>query len=207
MTNKIPNSKLQKLTIGILDIQGSVEEHMAVLKRGKIPMAAVKNTRDLAKISGLIIPGGESTTISNLLRKTGLDTVIKKRAAAQTLALFGTCAGAIILAKKVKNCAPATLGLIDVEIARNAYGSQISSFETDIKVKKIGSKKFHAVFIRAPKIIKTSKETDILAEYQSKAIMVQQKNVLITAFHPELTADARIHKYFYSLCKRLRKNS
>lgn len=204
---------IKKLCIGVLDIQGSVEEHMAMLKKIGIQSIGVKTKKDLAKINGLIIPGGESTTIGKLLKKYGLDEEIKKRAKAHSarytkhapLAVWGTCAGAILMAKKVHNRAPEHLGLMDIEIERNAYGSQLDSFSTEIDVPALGGKKVPAIFIRAPKAKKTSPAVKVLAQYDHWPVMLRQNNLLATMFHPELTADTRVHEYFISLVQKYAK--
>jgi len=173
------------MLIGVLDIQGSVEEHVASLRACGVEAVLVKSAEQIEKLDGLIIPGGESTTIFDLMSKYKIDVAIKKN---KGLAIWGTCAGAILLSK---------MKLMNIEVERNAYGSQIASFETELKV---NSKTVKAIFIRAPKIIKTSKESQILAQYDGSPVMVQEGNKLATTFHPELTNDLTVHKYFLSLC-------
>lgn len=186
-----------------MDIQGSVEEHLEALKKIGLRPVSVKNKNDLDKIDGLIIPGGESTTIGKLLKMYDLGDEIKKRAdlknGLRPLTVWGTCAGAILLAKKVLNAQPQNLGLIDIVVLRNAYGHQIDSFKTAVKIKELGGKPFPAIFIRAPQIKKTSLKVQTLAEYAGVPIMVRQENLLVTTFHPELTADLRIHEYFIKM--------
>ncbi|MBI4994562.1 pyridoxal 5'-phosphate synthase glutaminase subunit PdxT [Candidatus Peregrinibacteria bacterium] len=201
------------MRIGVLDIQGSVEEHISALKKCGIAPITVKTKKDLREINGLIIPGGESTTIGKLLKLYGLDKEIRKRALRfptsdlRPLAVYGTCAGAILLAKKIANQRPDSLSLMDVEISRNAYGRQLDSFETSINIPKLGIKNFEAVFIRAPRIKRAFKKAKVLAEYNGKPVMVQQENLLVTTFHPELTNDLRIHKYFLELTKKYASKS
>lgn len=191
-------------TIGVLDIQGSVEEHMAALKKIGARTVAVKLKTDLNHVDGLIIPGGESTAIGKLLKTYGLISEIKKRSLQPTrpLVIWGTCAGAILLSKKVIGKKPDVLELMDVNVARNAYGRQIDSFRVKVKIPVIGKAPFDAIFIRAPQIRKCSKSVRVLAKYGSRPIMAQQGNLLITTFHPELTSDGRVHKYFLSLVKQ-----
>ena len=200
---KIGCVSTNKVLIGVLDIQGSVEEHMAVLKKMRISHRAVKNIEDLAEVDGLIIPGGESTTIGKLLKHYELDKEIRKRAGlhGRPLSIWGTCAGAILLAKNVLRPRPDTLGLMDITIERNAYGRQAESFYTDVAIPCLGAKKVRALFIRAPLIKKVGKGVEILAEHGGSPIMVRQKNLLATMFHPELTSDTRVHNYFVSLTK------
>ncbi len=194
--------------IGVLGFHGSVEEHAAVLEKCGANVVLVKSMKDLGKVRGLIIPGGESTHLSKLLKANGLFDALKKRIR-EGMPVFGTCAGAILLAKKINGARGAkSLGAIDIEISRNAYGRQIDSFETDIKIPATGdridgvsrryngAKNFHAVFIRAPKIKKIGRGVEILAKYGDEIVMCRRKNILISTFHPELTSDVRIHKYF-----------
>lgn len=202
------------MLIGILDIQGSVEEHITSLKRCGITPVLVKSIADLEKISGLIIPGGESTVIGKLLGKTGLLKEIKKRASKvengkKPLFVWGTCAGAILLAKKIiaHGAMPNSLGLMNIKIMRNAYGRQMDSFEAELDIPTLGDKSFPGIFIRAPKMgvkngfFKPSKNVEILAHYEGLPIMAKEGNLLVTMFHPELTDDLRVHKYFISLVR------
>lgn len=191
----------KKLKIGVLDIQGSVEEHTAVLHKLGLSPVAVKRATDLEGLHGLIIPGGESTTIGKLMKAYGLLDPISKRATQKKnpLCIWGTCAGAILIAKKVYNRPPDHMKLMDIEIERNAYGRQMDSFETMISIPVLGKKEVHAVFIRAPKIKRLNKEVRVLAEYNGVPVMLEEKNLLVTMFHPELTSDTRVHNYFLTL--------
>lgn len=189
------------IVIGVLDIQGSVEEHLYALKKIGILTLSVKTKKALEKVDGLIIPGGESTTIGKLVKKYGFEKIIRKRVLEGSLSIWGTCAGAILLAKKVYHRPMKGLSLMNIEIERNAYGRQIDSFETHLFLPFLGEKKIPAVFIRAPKIKKASPKVQILAQYAGSPVMLRQKNILATMFHPELTQDLRIHKYFLSLVK------
>lgn len=188
--------------VGVLDIQGSVKEHLAALKKCGTNPIAVKTAKDLARVDGLIIPGGESTTIGKLLKKYGLDKEIRRRAltphpsSLTPFTIWGTCAGAILLAKKITNNHSGSLALMNIEISRNAYGRQLDSFETFINIPKLKIKNFPAIFIRAPRIKKAFKKAKVLAEYNSEPVMVEEGNLLVTTFHPELTDNLRIHKYF-----------
>lgn len=199
-----------KITIGVLDIQGSVEEHVAMLNKMKAPVRLVKTVEDLNHVQGLIMPGGESTTIGKLLKLYGLDREIRKRVFQKSLTVWGTCAGAILIAKKVSNRKPDNLALMDIDVERNAYGRQLDSFEADLTMPLISKKPVPAVFIRAPKIATllspgTKNNTTsaqipkILAEYKGTAVMVQQGNMLATTFHPELTDSTAVHQYFIDL--------
>lgn len=193
---------LVSITIGVLDIQGSVEEHLAALKKIGASAIPVKNKKDLDRVDGLIIPGGESTTIGKLMKRYGLDKTIQKR----TIPIWGTCAGAILLSKKIYNRKPDALGLMDIAIERNAYGRQIDGFQTKISIPALGRRKVPAIFIRAPRIKKTSPSIRVLAEYNGEPVMVRQGRLLATMFHPELTTDTRIHRYFVSMTKQYANN-
>jgi 5'-phosphate synthase pdxT subunit len=175
--------------IGILALQGNFIEHFNVLKKiSGIEPVYVKNKEDLKNLSGLILPGGESTSIGKLLIKYKLDKAIKSHVK-KGMGIFGTCAGCILLAKKVDS--PYSLKLMDIEVVRNAYGRQLDSFSSPF-----------GLFIRAPKIIKTlSREVKILKKYKGEIVMVQQKNMLAGTFHPELTDNLKIHRYFTRFCR------
>lgn len=190
-----------KFRVGVLDIQGSVEEHFEMLKKIGAAAVLVKSKEDLDDVAGLIIPGGESTTISKLLERCGLDQEIRRRARRRQkpLVIWGTCAGAILLAKKIVGREVRTLSLMDIEIQRNAYGRQIDSFSTELKVPALGESEIPAVFIRAPVVLSVSREAHVMATCNRTPVMIRQQNVLATMFHPELTSDTRIHKYFLSL--------
>lgn len=188
------------MKIGVLAIQGSVIEHINALQKLKVETIEVKLPKDLDEISGLIIPGGESTTIMKLLKRFNTDRKIINLYKKNKLCIYGTCAGAILLAKKITNHPnQPTLGLCDIEIQRNAYGRQIDSF---IKKISILGKNIDAVFIRAP-IIKDPKKTTVIAQLETP-IMIQDNNILITTFHPELTKSLEIHKHFLKMCENIR---
>jgi len=173
--------------IGILDIQGSVEEHVEVLKKLSVDVVLVKKPEDLKGLKGLILPGGESTTIGKLMDFAGLKKEIKKRVK-RGLAVWGTCAGAILMAQ---------LGLINVEVERNAYGRQQESFETEILY---DGKKIPAIFIRAPKILLAGDDCEVLAKHDGDIVAVREEKMLVTTFHPELTDDLTIHLLFLEIC-------
>ncbi|MBU4298870.1 pyridoxal 5'-phosphate synthase glutaminase subunit PdxT, partial [Patescibacteria group bacterium] len=154
------------------------------------------------EISGLVIPGGESTTINRLMLETKISEKIIELAG-QGLPILGTCAGAILLAKEgdeqVKKTKTLLLGLLEMKVLRNAFGRQVNSFEADIKIPELGEKPYRAVFIRAPAIEKVWGETRVWAKYKDEIIGAKKGNVLALTFHPELTSDLRIHKYFLKL--------
>jgi pyridoxal 5'-phosphate synthase pdxT subunit len=184
-------------SIGILALQGAVREHAASLSQaGAIPVP-VKQTEQLSGLDGLIIPGGESTTIGKLMTKYGFIDAIKDLAD-QGLPIYGTCAGLILVAKRISEGTPPWLGLMDIEARRNAFGRQQESFETPLDIKTF-DRPFTGVFIRAPWIEAVGSEVTVLAEYDGRIVMAEEKNFLVTAFHPELTDDARVHEYFINM--------
>lgn len=183
------------MKIGVLAIQGDFLEHQEVLKRLKAEAVPVRLPEDLEGLQGLIIPGGESTTIGRLLQEYRLDKAIKAKGGKE-LAIFATCAGMILLAKKAEGLPFPPLALLDIEVRRNAYGRQVDSFEAEIDVPLLRNGNFHAIFIRAPIIAKVGPQVDVLARLDDNIIAVQQGKILATTFHPELTKDLRFHAYF-----------
>lgn len=153
----------------------------------------------LEGLDGLIIPGGESTTLSRLMSLYNLREPVADMAASGK-AVWGTCAGMIMLAAEITEEDPVPLAVMDVGVQRNAFGRQVDSFEQDLTIKGLGSDPYHAIFIRAPVILRVGEEVDILSSLpDGRPVAVRQKNLLATAFHPELTADARIHRYFVAM--------
>ena len=186
------------MKIGILDIQGSVEEHFEDLGKCGVEVVLVKKVEDLSGLCGLIIPGGESGTVGKLLREFELRELIIEEEK-KGMCVWGTCAGAILLAKEVVGDEGAdVLGLMDISVKRNAYGRQLDSFEGEVE---FFGKKIHGVFIRAPKIMRVGENVEVLSKYDRDSVVVREKNLLITTFHPELTDDLTIHKYFVEMCK------
>ena len=190
------------MKIGVLALQGDFAEHIAMLKRLKVETSEVRLPEHLKGLDGLIIPGGESTTIGKLADDFGL--IEPLREFGQRHAIWGTCAGAIFLSKDISREQP-LLGLMDIKVERNAFGRQVDSFETDIDIPKLKeatgtSVLYHAVFIRAPLIESVSGDAKALASLaDGRIIAAQQGHLLATAFHPELTDDMRFHEYFLSL--------
>lgn len=187
--------------VGILALQGDFREHETLLHALHIPTKQVRLPDDLAYLDRLIIPGGESTTIGKLLVLYNLLEPIKELAK-NGMPIWGTCAGAILLAKKIaegRKGQPA-LALMDITAHRNAFGRQVDSFETDIVISAVGSKPFHSVFIRAPLLSNPGKEVEVLAQLENNRIVaIKQGKLLATSFHPELSDDTRLHEYFISL--------
>jgi len=185
--------------IGVLALQGDFEAHQRMLDRLFVKNVAVRKPEELENVDALIIPGGESTTLIKLLHAFELVDPIKDFYK-KGRGLFGTCAGSILLAKEIENSSQFRFGLINVTVLRNGYGRQINSFEEDIIVKEFGGKPIHAVFIRAPKILRCSKSVTVLAKKDESILMAKENNVMVCTFHPELTEDTRIHQYFVDTC-------
>ncbi len=188
------------MKIGVLALQGSVEEHIKMLKKCDVEPVLIKSPNQLNEINGLIIPGGESTTIGKLIKMYGFDKEIKRRYL-QGMPVYGTCAGAILLAKEIINSKQPRLALMDISIKRNDYGRQINSFETQLN---ISNKPFKGIFIRAPVISSIHEGCKILAEHDNKPVLIEQDNLLASTFHPELTNDLTLHKYFIEKVEKSR---
>lgn len=184
------------IKIGVLALQGDFREHIKMLVSLGVDTCEVRLPKELDHIDGLIIPGGESTTIVQLIDNFGMTEKIKKMVN-NGLPTWGTCAGMIVLAKKLVDTRPVPLGLIDVEVKRNAFGSQIDSFQTLINVPVLGPKPFPAVFIRAPAMKIIGSDVRPLAYLNDEEVIAARRDkVLVTSFHPELTEDDRFHAYF-----------
>ena len=183
------------LAVGVLALQGDFREHRVMLERLGARTVEVRRADDLAGLDGLVIPGGESTTMSRLMGASGLEEPIIAFHAAGG-AVFGTCAGLIMVARATVEGAPPTLGLIDIEVRRSAFGRQVRSFEADVRVAHLGGDPVRAVFIRAPWIERAGPEVEVLAAWEGHAVAARQRRVLVTAFHPELTDDTRLHELF-----------
>lgn len=187
------------MKIGVLALQGAFIEHIKILKQLGVEAVEVRLPEQLAELDGLIIPGGESTTIGKLAVIYNLMEPL--RDFAEHKPMWGTCAGMIFMAKEIGMAQP-LLGVIDIEVERNAFGRQIDSFEIGLDVPAIGTKDipFHAVFIRAPKLVATFGDAHPIAQLPDGTLVAaQQGNLLVTSFHPELTNDSRFHRYFVDL--------
>jgi 5'-phosphate synthase pdxT subunit len=187
--------------VGVLALQGDVVEHIAALERSGARPVAVKRLDQLASIDGLIVPGGESTTVMRLLDRAGLAEAIVARVRAG-MPLWGTCMGLIVAAREVIGVEQPSLNLIDVSVRRNAFGRQNESVEVGLPIAVLGPEPFPAIFIRAPWIERAGPGVDVLAERDGHGVMVRQGNVLGTSFHPELSGDARVHAYFLSMIQQ-----
>jgi 5'-phosphate synthase pdxT subunit len=188
--------------IGVLALQGDFREHREVMERMGIAATEVRVPRELDGLDGLIIPGGESTTIVRLMRSSGLLEPLK-RLASGGFPMWGTCAGMILLAKRLDETGVPALEAMDITVRRNAFGRQVDSFETDLTVAGLNGGPYHAVFIRAPIIEEAGPGVDVLARLDNGTIVAaRQGRLMATAFHPELTPDTRIHRLFASTCSR-----
>ena len=192
------------MNLGVLAVQGDFAEHIAALKKIGAESREVRLPKHLEELEGLIIPGGESTTLSRLMSLYHLREPIEGMAR-QGKVIWGTCAGMIMMAHEITEGDPVPLGLMDIGVLRNAFGRQVESFEEDLQVAVFGSVPFHGVFIRAPAIIRVGQGVTVLSTLPDAAladgrpVAVQQGRLLATAFHPELTNDLRFHQHFLDL--------
>jgi 5'-phosphate synthase pdxT subunit len=187
------------MKIGVLGLQGAFIEHIAILKRLGVKTVDVRLPEELDDLGGLIIPGGESTTISKLMRDFKFTDKLKAMGEAD-FPIFGTCAGMIMLASRVTDNTVEPLGLMNMTVNRNAFGRQVDSFEADIPIPVLGEKPFPCVFIRAPVVEGVGERVEVLARLKNGSIIaVKQDKLLALAFHPELTADTRFHQYFLDI--------
>ncbi len=185
--------------IGVLALQGDFDAHRSMLDRLGVPNTDIRKYQQLNEVDGLIIPGGESTTLIKLLHSFDMVEPIKEFYRSGK-GIFGTCAGSILVAKDIENSNQFRFSFIDITVARNGYGRQVDSFEDDLNVNEFGTEPVHAVFIRAPKITRCGAGVTTLAATEGSALIAKEKNILVTTFHPELTDDTRIHKYFVDNC-------
>jgi 5'-phosphate synthase pdxT subunit len=189
------------LIVGVLALQGDFREHRLMLERLGARTREVRKSSDLAELDGLVIPGGESTTIHKLMAAYDMAEPIKAFAAAGGV-IYGTCAGLITVARDTVEGQPPTLGLMDVVARRNAFGRQVRSFEADLHVRGVEGGPVRAVFIRAPWVESAGLCVEILAEHGGHIVAAREGDVLVTAFHPELTDDTRLHELFITMIRR-----
>jgi 5'-phosphate synthase pdxT subunit len=200
---------VKSLSIGVIGIQGAVSEHIIsmneTLKKKDIvgKVIVIKDKKELNTLDGLLLPGGESTTIAKMLDKTGFYDELLKAINDENLPIMGTCAGCVLLASNISNNNENVkiLSAMNMKVKRNAFGRQKESFETNLKIKGF-SEPYNAVFIRAPIIEKVWGGCKILSKINNKIVMARQKNQLAISFHPELTNDLRIHEYFLDMIKQ-----
>lgn len=187
-------------TIGVLALQGAVREHIRAVEETGEKALEIKRKEQLEAIDGLILPGGESTTMRRLINSYDFFDAIQTFGK-QGKPVFGTCAGLILMADEIEGQNDAHLGLMNMKVARNAFGRQVASFEASLDVTWFGET-FNAVFIRAPYILESSPDVEVLATYQNKAVAAKQGHYLCTAFHPELTDDNRFIEYFVQMVEQ-----
>ncbi len=187
------------MKIGVLALQGDFVEHIALLNKLSVTSCEVRLPQHLESVDALIIPGGESTTLSRLMSIYQLRAPLKDMARRRKV-IWGTCAGMIMMAGEVTEEDPVPLQLMDIGVQRNAFGRQIDSFEQDLKVSAFDPPSFHAIFIRSPAITRVGKQVKVLATLpDGRPVAVQEGNLLATSFHPELSWDTRFHRYFLDL--------
>lgn len=189
-----------KPKIGVLDIQGDVPEHVRALEAAGAEAVRVKTREALDAVDGLVIPGGESTTVGMLLERFELMEPLRERIA-EGMPLFGTCTGLILMAKEIEGSRQPRIGCLDVAVRRNAYGRQVDSFEADVNVADVAGEPVRAVFIRAPQITRVDPGVEVLAEGEMGPLLVRSGKLLGATFHPEMTDDARIHELFVRMVK------
>ena len=184
------------MKVGILALQGAFSVHEEMLQSLGADTVQVRTPHDLGLIDALVMPGGESTTMSHLLITSQLFDPIAERIK-DTMPVFGTCAGMILLAKSIADGRPDQrfYGAIDIDVQRNAYGRQVESFETDLVIDGLESP-FHAMFIRAPQVVRIGSDVEVLSTHEDKVVLARQGSVMVASFHPELTSDNRIHSLF-----------
>jgi len=187
--------------IGVLGLQGDVPEHFQALEQAGAEPVLVKTAAALESVDGLIVPGGESTTVGMLLERFELMEPLRRRVA-DGMPLFGTCTGLILMAKEIEGSRQPRIGCMDIAVRRNAYGRQVDSFETELAAPALGEEPVRAVFIRAPQVTRADPGVEILAETEAGPVLVRQGHLLGAAFHPELTPDARIHRLFVRMVKQ-----
>jgi 5'-phosphate synthase pdxT subunit len=187
--------------IGVLGLQGDVREHLAALDAaGETDAAEVRTPEEIRGLLGLIIPGGESTTVGKLMTRWGLDAAIREEHD-RGMAIFGTCTGMILLARRIEGSDQFRLGLMDATVRRNAFGRQVDSFEADLPVPALGNEPVRGVFIRAPLIVEAGPAVERLSEIPEGVVLAREGRCLASAFHPELTPDLRLHRRFLEMAR------
>jgi pyridoxal 5'-phosphate synthase pdxT subunit len=193
--------------IGVLAVQGDVREHLAALAASGARTTTVRRPEEVASVDGLVIPGGESTTMDKLVRAFGLQEPLRERIAGG-MPVYGSCAGMIMLADRIADARPdqQTLGGLDITVRRNAFGRQVDSFEEDLHIRELGGEPVRAVFIRAPWVQEVGPAATAIGHvtggpHDGKVVAVRQENRLATSFHPELTGDIRVHRLFVELVR------
>lgn len=192
----------ESVTIGVLALQGDFAEHVHMLERCQAKTRLVRRASDLEGIDGLVIPGGESTTIAKLTGNASdslfEDIIAKSR---EGMPIYGTCMGMIFLARDIEGSSQGRLALMDIKVRRNAFGPQIASREQFLQINELGDDPFHIVFIRGPIILECADHLNVFARVEEGIVMCRQENLLATAFHPEITEDDRVHRYFVAMVR------
>lgn len=191
----------QNIVVGVLALQGDFAEHIKMLELCGVQAIAVRYAEELDGIDGLIIPGGESTAVAKLTDEGSapIFSAIKEKIGA--MPVYGTCMGSIFLAKEIEGSSQGRLAVMDIKVKRNAFGPQRRSFESDLVIDSLGAEAFPAVFIRAPVIVECGPAVEVLSAIDEGIVMARQGNLLVTAFHPEITDDLRVHQYFLEMVK------
>lgn len=200
-TTKVMTEHNAVITIGVLALQGDFAEHIHMLEQCGVKALAVRYAEELEQIDGLIIPGGESTAVAKLTDEGNapIFAAIKEKITSKKLPVYGTCMGSIFLANEIEGSTQGRLAVMDIRVKRNAFGPQKRSFEADLNIDALGPEPFPAVFIRAPIILKCGAGVEVLSTMDEGVVMARENNLLVTAFHPEITGDLRVHKYFLEM--------
>lgn len=204
MENRISGGfycEMIKMKIGILGFQGAIIEHKQHIEKLGHEAVIVRYPEELGGLDGIILPGGESTTIGKLLVRTGMLEPLREKIT-QGLPVWGTCAGMILLAKELVNDTVVHLAVMDISVKRNAYGTQIDSFDTLVDIPEVSPVQIPVVFIRAPYIVGVGEGVDVLCRVDGHIVATKERKMLVTSFHPELTDNSSFHEYFISMCQR-----
>ena len=193
--------KMHIMKIGILGFQGAFVEHQQHIAAIGHEPVVVRYPEQLSELDGIILPGGESTTMGKLLNRTGMMEPLRQRIL-EGLPVWGTCAGMILLAKELVNDSVCHLGVMDIAVKRNAYGTQIDSFKVDVKIPEVSENPVPLVFIRAPYITEVRGNVEVLCRVDDNIVAAREGNMLATSFHPELTENSAFHQYFADMCKK-----
>lgn len=188
-----------KMKIGILGFQGAVIEHQRHIEKIGHEAIIVRYPEQLAELDGMILPGGESTTIGKLLNRTGMMDPLRERIR-EGLPVWGTCAGMILLAKELENDSVRHLAVMDITVKRNAYGTQIDSFDVNVEIPEVSTGEIPLVFIRAPYITSVGEGVKVISRIDGHIVAARENNMLVTSFHPELTDCSAFHRYFAEMC-------
>lgn len=190
------------MKIGVLGFQGAIIEHRQHIEKLGHEAVIVRYPEELEHIQGMILPGGESTTIGKLLVRTGMLEPLREKIV-QGLPVWGTCAGMILLAKELVNDTVTHLAVMDIAVRRSAYGTQIDSFDMQVNIPEVGTGLLSLVFIRAPYIEQIGKTVEVLCRIDGHIVAAKERNMLVTSFHPELTDNSSFHEYFISMCGKI----